>query len=281
MKKECEVTYNNQHASYENDGYIVVRQLFSCNEVDEIRNHYMRLRETASYPLDNKGIDTDSNDPILQYPRMTHMQRWDPASLDWLTDKRVATWLTRLLAEDPLLVQGMVYFKPPQSRGQALHQDQFYLKVQPGTCIAMWMALDRSDEHNGCLQLVPGSSKLPVLCTETADTTKSFTDIAVPVPKNMDRKSLIMDPGDVVFFNGSLIHGSHPNTTHDRFRRALTGHYIPASAKKINIYYHPAFKMDGTQISMDVSEGGGPCGIWVDQRGKTVVEMEDRPLSSR
>ena len=118
MKKECEVTYNNQHASYENDGYIVVRQLFSCNEVDEIRNHYMRLRETASYPLDNKGIDTDSNDPILQYPRMTHMQRWDPASLDWLTDKRVATWLPRLLAEDPLLVQGMVYFKPPQSRGQ-------------------------------------------------------------------------------------------------------------------------------------------------------------------
>ena len=30
--------------------------------------------------------------------------------------------------------------------------------------------------------------------------------------------------GDVLFFHGALVHGSAPNVTEDRFRRALIGH---------------------------------------------------------
>ena len=67
-------------------------------------------------------------------------------------------------------------FKPPGSRGQALHQDNFYLRAEPGTCVAAWMALDPCDEENGCLQVVPGTQDLPLLCIQRADTTQSFTD---------------------------------------------------------------------------------------------------------
>jgi hypothetical protein len=28
-------------------------------------------------------------------------------------------------------------------------------------------------------------------------------------------------------------------------------------------------------VELDISERGGPCGIWVDQDGKVVVEMEE------
>src|SRR5258708_12445802 len=90
--------------------------------------------------------------------------------------------LTGLLGREPYAVQTMLYFKPPGARGQALHQDQFYLRVQPGTCMAAWMALDACDEANGCLQVVPGSHKWPVLCTEKADTTVSFPALPVPPP---------------------------------------------------------------------------------------------------
>ena len=90
--------------------------------------------------------------------------------------------LTGLLGREPYAVQTMIYFKPPGARGQALHQDNYYLRVQPGTCIAAWMALDTCDEANGCLQVVPGSHHGPSCAPCQADTTQSFYRCTVPIP---------------------------------------------------------------------------------------------------
>jgi hypothetical protein len=82
-----------------------------------------------------------------------------------------------------------------------------------------------------------------------------------------------MNPGDVLFFNGSLIHGSYPNTTPDRFRRALIGHYIEGQAERVAQFFDPVLRMDGAQLTLAASEGGGECGVWVDRRGVPVIEM--------
>ena len=55
-----------------------------------------------------------------------------------------------------------------------------------------------------------------------------------------------------------------PNITADRFRRALIGHYIQGEAEKVAQYYHPALRMDGSELTLDVAEGGGACGEWTD-----------------
>src|SRR4029077_4357937 len=166
------------------------------------------------YEGDFVGADPTSNDPLKRYPRMIHMHRWDKVSLDWMTEPRINKVLTLLGGREPFAVQTMLYFKPAGARGQALHQDQFYLRVQPGTCMAAWMALDACDVANGCMQIVPGSHKWPVLCTEKADTTISFTDVTVPLPPGQEVRPVIMAAGDVLFFNGSLIHGVLPQHTH-------------------------------------------------------------------
>jgi phytanoyl-CoA hydroxylase len=74
------------------------------------------------------------DDPLKRYPRMLHPQ--------------VFAVLTDLYGEEPLAAQSMFYFKPPQSRGQVLHQDNYYLKVETGTCIAAWTAIDVADPDN-------------------------------------------------------------------------------------------------------------------------------------
>ncbi|MCS7308795.1 MAG: phytanoyl-CoA dioxygenase family protein [Armatimonadota bacterium] len=262
-----------QIEQYHRDGYTVARSLFSREEAEFYIEHYMRLREAGTYPGDFQGVDPSSNDPLKRYPRMIHMHRWDEVSLRWMIDPRLNACMTRLLGKEPYAVQTMLYFKPPGARGQALHQDNFYLRVQPGTCIAAWMALDPCDEENGCLMVVPGTQDLPILCTIPADTTQSFTDITVPVPKDMPIVPVVMEPGDVLFFNGSLIHGSNPNRSTHRFRRALIGHYAVGDAQKIAQFYHPVLRMDGTVVELGISEGGGPCGVWVERDGKRVVEM--------
>ena len=262
-----------QKQQFEEKGYLNVAGLFSKTEADTFIDHYMQLRQEGSKPGDYIGVEPISNDPLKKFPRMIHMHRWDPVSLDWMLDKRIAETMTGLLNAEPYAVQTMLYFKPPKSRGQALHQDQYYLRVQPGTCIAAWMALDACDEENGCLQVVPGSQNWPLLCTVKADTAVSFTDITVPIPKGTPVEPVIMAPGDVLFFSGQVIHGSGPNRSSDRFRRSLIGHYIAGEAQKVAEFYHPALRMDGSVIELDNSQSGGACGVWVERQGKPAIEL--------
>jgi phytanoyl-CoA hydroxylase len=249
---------------FEQAGYALVRGLFSTGEVDRLRDHYMEVRQRGPRSHDFAGHNSTDKDPLKRYPRMAQMHRWDETSLQWMIDPRIDEVMTTLLGRSPYAVQTMVYFKPPGSRGQALHQDNFYLKADPGTCVAAWMALDRVDEANGCLEVVPGSHRWPILCTEKADTTVSFTDVTVPLPPTGSAVPVEMEPGDVLFFHGALVHGSNPNVTTDRFRRALIGHYIQGEAERVAQYYHPALRMDGTELTLDVAEGGGACGEWTE-----------------
>jgi ectoine hydroxylase-related dioxygenase (phytanoyl-CoA dioxygenase family) len=271
-----------QRQSYEEDGYLVVSGLFRPEEAAAYIEHYMDLRAQGAWPGDTAGVDIGGDDPIKRYPRMIHMHRWDDISLKWLLEPRLRTCMAELLGRDPYAVQTMLYFKPAGARGQALHQDQFYLRVNPGTCMAAWMALDACDEDNGCMRLVPGSHKWPILCTEEADVSVSFTDITVPVPPGTEVRAVRMAPGDVLFFNGSVIHGSYPNTTTDRFRRSLIGHYIEGQAEQVGKFYSPVLRMDdGSELSLKTSPGGGVCGVWVDKTGQPVIELAGEQVASR
>jgi phytanoyl-CoA hydroxylase len=259
--------------TFDEQGYLVAHGLFDAEEATFCRDHFTRLREAGEYPGDVVGVDPDSNDPLKRYPRMIHMHRWDQIALDWLLEPRLARSLTTLLGGlEPFAVQTMLYFKPPGARGQAAHQDQYYLRVKPGTCIAAWMALDLCDEENGCLEVVPGSQDWPVLCTIAADTSESFTDVTVPLPDGAELVPVVMEPGDVLFFNGSLVHGSKPNRS-DRFRRSLVGHYVEGDARECALWYQPALRLDGSTVELEKGVGGGACGEWVDHDGRPVIEL--------
>lgn len=262
-----------QRAFYDREGYLVLRELFSREEARRYLEHYMRLRAESTEAQDQLGYDPNSSDPLKRYPRMLQMHRWDPVSLDWLLEPRIKAALTGLSDLEPYAVQTMIYFKPPGGRGQALHQDQYYLRVQPGTCIAAWMALDPCDDENGCLRVVPGSQNWPLLCTVKADLTQSFTDVTVPIPPGTEVVPVELQPGDVLFFNGQVVHGSGPNRSANRFRRSLIGHYIGGEARQVWQWYHPALRMDGTPIEMGVSESGSTCGVWKEEDGTPVIQM--------
>lgn len=260
---------------FQSEGYCLVKGLFSKAECDEFLSHYMELRTQPRAGDLAFESASNANDPLTKYPRMINMHEWDETSLRFLLDQRIKNLLVEMTGEEPYAVQTMLYFKPAGARGQALHQDQFYLKVEPGTCVAAWLALEVIDEENGCMCVVPGSQNLPILCTIKSDISQSFTDVTVPVPDTMAAVPVIMEPGDVLFFNGSLIHGSGPNTSKDRFRRSLIAHYATGDARKLGGWYK-AIDFDGNPIGLEKNEGGGKCGEWVDLDGRPVVEMLDK-----
>ncbi|HEY6739679.1 MAG TPA: phytanoyl-CoA dioxygenase family protein [Actinopolymorphaceae bacterium] len=247
-------------------GYAVVRGLFSPEEISVLQDEFTKIHAGGRIPwhFERKPqIPGQPYDPLRDYPRVMFPDQINPVARSYLLDARLGEILERLLGEEVLAAQSMFYYKPPGARGQALHQDNFYLRVEPGTCIAAWVACDAIDRENGGLEVVPGTHAMDLFCPEEADRSVSFTREYVPPPPGLEPVPVDMNPGDVLFFNGSLVHGSGPNRTTDRFRRSFICHYVGRSSERISTSY-PTLTMAGERVHLDPSVGGGPCGTEVE-----------------
>lgn len=249
-----------QVADYHRDGFLIVRQLFTPAEVAACQQRFDQLAERGQPILNYWQPEPDATDPLQRYPRVMMPHRFDPPSLRLLLDGRVRAVLTALMGEEPLAAQSMFYFKPPGARGQALHQDNFYLQVKPQSCIAAWTAIDPSTPDNGGLYVVPGTQNLDIVCPETADDSESFTTHLVRVPAGRKAVPTELAPGDTLFFNGSLIHGSGPNRSKTTWRRSFICHYLPKSSTNISKWYKPLLTFAGQEWECPTSDDGGPCG---------------------
>jgi ectoine hydroxylase-related dioxygenase (phytanoyl-CoA dioxygenase family) len=132
--------------------------------------------------------------------------------------------------------------------------------------VAAWVACDVIDRENGGLEVVPGTHRMDVFCPETADSDVSFAREYVPPPPGLAPVPVDMAPGDVLFFNGSLVHGSQPNRAAERFRRSFIGHYVGRSAERIGRFYR-TLAMSGARVELAESEGAGPCGTEFEPQG--------------
>lgn len=254
---------------FETDGFAVARSLFTTDEVDYIATYFTAMVERGGDGWAEGEVDPKHADPLHRYPRLLQPHRGDKVAFDFMIDPRIRAHLTAMAGAEPLAVQTMVYFKPPGARGQNLHQDNMYLLAKPGTCLAAWMALDDIDEENGCMVVVPGTKDLPIICqVETPGlNVEQWNNTETPLPPGAEAVPMIMKRGDVLFFNGSVIHGSFKNRSADRFRRTMIGHYIAAEAKQVAKYYFPVFRMDGSIVEDGIaqSEPSGPCGVYGDE----------------
>ena len=248
---------------YQLDGVVQVNGVLSPAEIAEVREAFMRQVKSDRGALGALSEVAD-DDVLSRYPRFMQPHRRPDLEVGtiarrWLTDPRILD-VVETLVGPAYGAQSMFYFKPPTARGQAMHQDNYFLRADPETCIAAWIAVDRCDAGNGGLSVVPGSHTMEVVCPDVADAEESFTTGLVRPPEGMIAVQTEMQPGDMLFFHGSAVHGSLPNTTTDRFRRSLIFHYVPQASREVSRFYMPLVDRDGTEVTIDEATGGGPCG---------------------
>lgn len=251
---------NEQKEQFESEGYLIVKGLFSEQNLAEIDDTFEKISHHTVPGLFEPDLQADESDPLKRYPRVMHPHRFNETAKKYMLHQPVMDALADLYDEEALAAQSMFYYKPPGSRGQALHQDNFYLQVEPGNCIAAWTAIDAADDENGGLLVVPKTNTIEIACPDIADDKESFTTHYVKPPKDEKAMPVIMQRGDVLFFNGNLIHGSYRNKTKDRFRRAFICHYVNESATHISNHYRPLHRQNGETVDLEVNPNGGPCG---------------------
>lgn len=238
-----------EYKQYQRDGYLIARGLLAQEEVAEL----LELAEKTRARKQQAAADPDSRDPLkeefAQATRVHMLSRIEAAAERGMLNSRILDVIEALIGPDIYALQSMMFLNPPGKGGQGWHQDACYIKTHPDTLIGAWIALERADEENGCLWVVPGSNHEPVYPPEeigggNVHAVDAFQDLhQVRNVSHLDDEvntlsrvvakypapiPVVLEPGDVLFFDSHLFHRSYPNRTEDRFRRSYVCHYCNA-----------------------------------------------------
>ena len=209
-----------QKAQYEERGFTVLPGLFGRRECADFIGHMMDLH------AGRKQLDGFAERGPEEWGRTHNQHNYDPRAEGLLIEPRLEAPLRDCLGDEPDGIQTMYFYKGSEQRR---HQDQFYL---PG-CMSAWIALGDAHRDNGAVRVQAGSHKGPLLTKAELDTMDG-TDYNDAVDRLFERNDLPeeiveVELGDVVFFDGVLIHRGGPIVDVSSFRHAMANHYIGRS----------------------------------------------------
>jgi ectoine hydroxylase-related dioxygenase (phytanoyl-CoA dioxygenase family) len=187
-------------AAVQRDGYVILPDLLSADELAHIRDSVTPL-------LDHHGRNAFEGRLTQRIYSVLNKTR----ACDVIADHpRVLALLDRLLLPNYLLSMLQVINILPGEKAQMLHTDDaFYPLPRPRNalgCATIW-AIDDFTADNGATDIIPGSHR--------------WGDEA---PDSADRRPVVMPAGSCVFFVGTLWHGGGANRS-DRPRLAVTAQY--------------------------------------------------------
>lgn len=233
-----------QIEEYKQQGFIIIKQLFSADECDELNRNAIDM-VTEKVPLGEGnscqmepdalalGLVTESNaDPQYLFKIGHRMHITDPVFHYFAVHNKIAGVLNSLIGSEIKCVQSMYIDKPKKiGVGQPYHQDSHYIEMDPDTLVGVWIALDDVDVANGCLHVIPGSHRETVHPHEAAiDERQRQLYLEVHEARERFEVACQIPKGGAVFFPGTMLHRSGNNTTLDRQRRAYVLHYADAAS---------------------------------------------------
>ncbi len=128
-----------------------------------------------------------------------------------------------------------------------IHQDWNNVDETQGVSLSIWVPLVDVDEHNGCLQVIPGSHNF--FQTQRAITIPSIF-MQFDDELNQYLQAVPMKAGEACIYAHNLFHGSKPNKSGQVRVSAVSG-ILPNGSKHIHYYkgeYTPENKVEVYEI---------------------------------
>lgn len=149
---------------------------------------------------------------------------------DFAVSERAAGIVAELLGGDVDVFQSMFILKNRGAWGQPWHQDSHYFDFDPHPEVGLWLSLTEATPENGCLSVLPGSHKGPVLPHEPDRRPGANQGYLEVLGLDDDRAVEVrMRPGDLLVFHSFLLHRSVDHVA-GRRREAMVYHYARAGA---------------------------------------------------
>ena len=190
-----------------------------------------RLRASASavVPFWDPTVSVEKP-PVDRLLRLGHQLQQIPEVAALLRRPEVAGSIGALL-KTPVLVSVVLIDKVPGGSAQfGMHQDSWYLHSEPETLLSVQIALDDTEEDNGCMRLLPTRRDEVVTCRAelTADGWQEGPAVHAP-PAPESAQVAAMPRGSVLLYDGRTWHWSPLNTS-CRHRRVIVAQFMDASS---------------------------------------------------
>src|SRR5262249_45217957 len=145
--------------SFNTNGYGIVRNLFSRDEIDALdaeAKHLLKrtdlintnnLRCRWQTDVETDACIFDAFDPVIDL---------SPVSARLANDSRIHELIAAVYGEPGHLFKDKLIFKPPGATGYAMHQDYIAWPTFPRSFLTVVAPLDRADAASGCIEVFPG-----------------------------------------------------------------------------------------------------------------------------
>lgn len=209
-----------QKQTFKDTGFIVVKEFFGPDEMAQITAMVDDLRDTKPAPGEEAKYFEES--PITGENILVRIEHilggLNPELNELLINPKVTHCLNRLMGEPPVLFKEKINFKLPGCRADKLHQDQAAgWNRYADFFITMAVIVDPNRADNAALSFMSSGNYERGLMTEEW---QPLTEDDPPYAPADEYTLLEADPGDVVFFDAYVPHGSPANTS-DRSRRNI------------------------------------------------------------
>ncbi|GAB3327217.1 phytanoyl-CoA dioxygenase family protein [Larkinella ripae] len=225
------MTFTNNHLqTYQRDGYVIVRNLFSEAEVE-------RLYDIA---VGDEVLNSKTYDRVDASGMKTRLALWytldDSLYSKFARSARILEGVERILGGTAAHYHSKLMQKEPRTGGAwEWHQDYGYWYKNNGflfpDMLSVLTALTPATKENGCLQMIKGSHKMGRVehgfTGEQVGADQEKVDQALKI---MPLEYLEMGPGDTAFFHCNTLHASAANRS-DKPRWSIITAYNLASNK--------------------------------------------------
>lgn len=236
-----------QRKFYEDNGYIVIRNLVPKGKLDVYRERFEQIcRREVEIPglTIMRDVAIARSEFVPGEQAVTKLQEFqnDDVLFGYCELPEIIKYVQTFTGKEVKAMHTMLINKPPdpgkKTSRHPLHQDLHYFPFRPADrVVCSWTAMQKVNRENGCLVVLPGTHKGELLQHDYPEweggVNKMYHGVRDFDP-NAPRVHLPMDTGDTVFFHPLLIHGSGMNKTKG-FRKSISCHYASADINYIDV----------------------------------------------
>ncbi|GAA6099632.1 phytanoyl-CoA dioxygenase, peroxisomal [Tachysurus ichikawai] len=244
---DTDVLSPEQRLAYEENGFILIKNLVSEEDIDRFRNEFERIcKRDVKIPglVIMRDVSIAKSEFVQGEKAVTKLQDFqeDPELFRYCSLPQILKYVECFMGPNIMAMHTMLINKPPDTGKKTsrhpMHQDLHYFPFRPADrIVCAWTAMEKVNRQNGCLVVLPGthkgSLKEHIYPEWEGGVNKMYHGIK-DYNSNHPRVHLEMEKGDTVFFHPLLIHGSGMNQTQG-FRKAISCHYASSDCHYIDV----------------------------------------------
>jgi len=209
-----------QKQVFSEKGFIVLKGFFDVDAMQPISawlDELQNVADVADHAAKYYETSPITGQDILV--RVEHvLGRHDKEMSELLLSEKTTECLTQLFGEPPVLFKEKINYKHPGCRADKLHQDQAAgWNAYADFFITMCLVVDPNREENAALRFMNSGNYEKALMTKEW---QPMSDLETVDWADDEYVMLEADPGDVIFFDCYVPHGSPPNES-NRDRRNI------------------------------------------------------------